>query len=116
MSKEIKELVADLWRSGFKKEAHSLARLHVAKGITNENRDLQYRIFSQVLSDLGAGDANLVIDMKKSVAQFDVKNMSLVQFPKFLERLLRGLNETGTKDYTLDHIDRKDPMRVFIKI
>lgn len=117
MSSELKNLVKEMWKAGLKKEAKALAQIKVARGMSNDDRDLQFRIFNKVLSNLGVGDqSNLFIDMKKSQAVFDVSDMGLTEFPRFLERLLRQLAEIGTKDYKLDRVDRKDPTRVYIKI
>lgn len=117
MNTEVKGLVRDLLKSGFKKEAKALLdQVRTAKGISNEERDLQFRIFNKVLNRLGRRETNLVIDMKKGVARFDVDNMGLIEFPRFLERLLQDLGEIGTRHYKLDRVDRKDPMRVYIKL
>jgi len=114
MSPEVKKLATDLWHAGCKKEARALLRL--ARGVSADERDLQFRIFNQILDGLGMGETNLTVDQKSGLASFDVSDMSIVQFPKFLERLMRNLQTSGTRKYKLDHIDRKDPMRVYIKL
>lgn len=111
--KEAKALVADLWKSGHKAEAKALVRL--ARGVSEDDKDLQYKVFNDLLNDMGVSDPRLNIDSKKSLASFYVNGLSIVEFPRFLERFMRHLFENGTRKYKLDHIDRKDPMRVYIK-
>lgn len=116
-NEEAKSLVRELWAAGHKDEARELVRLRLARTLSQDDRNLQYKIFNDILNDLGVSDPGLTVDAKKGVASFYVRGMSIVGFPGFLERLLRNLHESGTSDkYKLDHIDRKDPMRVFIRI
>ena len=114
MNTEIKESIRSLWESGLKKEARELYR--IAKSLTDEERDLQTRIFSSVLSSLGLSSHKLFIDQKKGLASFETSDMTLTGFPRFLERLLSRLNDEGTRTYELDHVDRSDPMKVYIKM
>lgn len=112
--KEAKALIAELWQSGHKDEARALLR--VARGISQEDRNLQFKIFNDALNDMGVQDPRLMVDAKRGMASFYIHGMSIVEFPRFLERFMRNLFENGTRKYKLDHIDRKDPMRVFIKL
>jgi len=113
--KEAKTLVAELWRAGHKDEARALVRL--ARGLSQDDRNLQFKIFNDILNDMGVADARLNVDAKKGMASFYVNGMSMVEFPRFLERFMRNLYENGTSHkYKLDHIDRRDPMQVFVKI
>ncbi len=112
--KEAKALIADLWKAGHKSEARAIMRL--ARGMNHDERNLQFKIFNDVLNDMGVREPRLDVDAKKSMASFFVHGMSIVEFPRFLERLMRNLYENGTRKYKLDHIDRRDPMRVYIKM
>jgi len=114
MNSELKESIRDLWKSGLKKEARELYR--IAKSLTDDDRNLQERIFSSVLSSFNLSNPRLFIDQKKGIASFIASDMTLTGFPRFLERLLSRLNDEGTRKYELDHIDRTDPMRVYIKM
>lgn len=111
--KEAKTLIADLWKAGLKDEARSVLR--IARGVSQDDRNLQFKIFNDVLNDVGLQDPRLDIDAKKGQASFYVHNMSILEFPRFLERLMRKLAESGTRKYSLARIDRSDPMKVFIK-
>jgi len=110
----VKETIVELWKKGHRAEARELLR--IAKSLSAEDRNLQFKIFDEILSDMGLTNPRLSIDAKRGVASFFVTGMSLIEFPRFLERLLRNLGERGTRDYKLDKVDRSDPMRVYIKI
>jgi len=114
MNKEIKESIRSLWESGLRSEAKELYR--IAKSMTEEERDLQERIFLNVLASLGVNNPRLFVDKAKGLVSFVYEDATLTGFPKFLEKFLLRLNNEGTKDYELDHIDRSDPMRVYIKM
>lgn len=90
--------------------------MRLARGVTQEDRDLQYKIFNDILNSMGVQDPRLLVDAKKGMASFYIHGMSIVEFPRFLERFMRTLIEDGTRKYKLDHIVRTDPMRVFIKL
>lgn len=112
---ETKTLIADLWKAGFKKEARAV--FHMArKGVSGKEMELQMRIFSRVLDSLGIREPDLRMEPNTGLISFEASDMGIVEFPRFLERLLLRLNDEGTRKYKLDHVNRTDPMRVFIQL
>lgn len=116
MNPEEKDLLRKLWARGQKDLVRQLvASYKESKALPKEEAQDQFRIFSSVLGDIGLQGTSIKVDAKKGVVSFVVKGVSIVEFPRFISRVLSRLNDEGTREYKLDHVERKDPMRVFIR-
>jgi hypothetical protein len=113
MYKEAKKLSQELLQAGHKLEAYEVMRL--AKSLSNEERDRQEGIVRNTLDDIRVPYKQLNVDSDTALISFSLPNMSVLGFDDFCLRLLRRLCIKGNKIYELDHIERKTPMKMYIK-
>lgn len=111
-----KELIRNLWELGLYKQARAEFRSALSV-MDQKTQGQQVRIFRSVLSDMGADSVadSLRLDPKKKTMSLKL-NLGLSEFSPFLERFLRNLNASGTKDYSVSGIRRGDNTIVEIKI
>lgn len=113
----VDDVVIDLLKRGFVAEAEVL--VDAATGMAEENQARQTRFFEKALSMAGGGvdETTLKLDSKKRVMSFTMGSMSIIRFPRFIERLLRTLNTVGNTPYSLGPVHRgSDRMKIEINI
>lgn len=113
----IEDVIVDLLKQGLVTEAEIL--VDAATGMSSDNQSQQVRFFEKALSIAGGGvdETTLKLDMKKRVMSFTMSAMSIIRFPRFIERLLHTLNRIGNTTYSPGRVHRgNDRMRVEINI
>ena len=113
MYKEAKKLGQELMQAGHKKEAYEMLRM--AKSLSNEERERQEGIVKSTLTDIRVPFTQLNVDSDTALISFSLPNMSVLGFDDFCLRLLRRLCINGNKVYETDHIERKTPLKMYIK-
>jgi hypothetical protein len=111
-----KALIRNLWSLGLHKQARAEYRSALS-GMDQKTQGQQMKIFRSVLSDMGADSVveSLRLNPQKKTMSFKL-NLGLTEFSPFLERFLRNLNASGTKEYSVSGIHRGDNTIVEIKI
>lgn len=113
----VEDVIVDLLRQGLVVEAGVL--VDAAVGMSSGNQSQQIRFFEKALASVGGGvdETTLKLDMKKRVMSFTMGAMSIIRFPRFIERLLHTLNRVGNTTYSPGRVHRgSDRMRVEINI
>lgn len=102
----VDDIVVDLLRHGLVAEAETL--VEAASGMSSDTQAQQMRFFSRALSQAGGGidETTLNLDPKKGIMSFQADGMSVIKFPRFLERFLHTLNRVGNKTYSLARVRR----------
>lgn len=117
----VDDIVIDLLKVGFIDDAAALIEASTsveAAGMTSDSQKQQMRFFEKAFSLSGkyVDESTLSMDPKKKVMSFATEGMNVIQFPVFLERLLRTLNKVGNTTYSLRKVRRNRRTVVEINI